>query len=87
MAQLPTVELRRHLPLAQLTWLVAETARGFGGGKGRKMKPREFLPGYAQPKDSGGVSSVVREDMKAALGMGVLPQALYDVLKRETSEE
>lgn len=80
------MELRRHLPIAQLTWLVMETARGFGGGKGKKTKPAEFLPSYARV-DADSVSRVVREDMKAALSMGVLPQALYDVVQRESSAE
>jgi hypothetical protein len=64
-----------------------ETARGFGGGKGRRTKPNEYLPSYARVEDPGGVSTVVREDMRAALAMGVLPQALYDVVKRETNAE
>lgn len=79
---LPHIEQRRHIPLAQLTDLVA-----------RVMWPKDheapawqdWLPSYARDEHSHPVPAWVQRDLKVGLRLGFVSQDLYDTVKQLTN--
>lgn len=73
---LPEVESRRHIGVAQLTWLVHSAL----GGRGR---PRDYLPAFAQvtlPRGGTGVPECWEADVRVAADHRWLRQELLDAV-------
>lgn len=69
--QLPTIERRRHLPTAELKWLVS----GFMGDNG--SDPDAHLPRYALVEN---VPGWIGQDIKAGIQLGVFSQEFVTLL-------
>ncbi|HET9026099.1 MAG TPA: hypothetical protein VFN07_01035 [Trueperaceae bacterium] len=79
---LPQLEQRRHVPLAQLTDLVARAI----WPKDREPLPwQDWLPPYARDEHSHPVPAWVRRDLKVGLRLGLISQDLYDTVKQLSS--
>jgi hypothetical protein len=74
---LPALELRRALPAAQLTDLVAKAVMG-------KSAPewRSWLPSFAQTGGTHPVPDWVREDVSLGVRLRVVSQELFDAFKQ-----
>jgi hypothetical protein len=77
MEGLPALELRRALPTAQLTDLVA---RGLMGKDAPEW--RSWLPSFAQTEGTHPVPQWVREDMALGMRLRVVSQDLFDTYKQ-----